>query len=72
MDIMILAIVFIVYIFALVYVGYYAWKKTNSSEDYMLAGKDTHPYIMALSYGATFISTAAMIEIGRASCRERV
>ena len=35
--------------------------KTNSSEDYMLAGKDTHPYIMALSYGATFISTAAIV-----------
>lgn len=64
MDIMILAIVFIVYIFALVYVGYYAWKKTNSSEDYMLAGKDTHPYIMALSYGATFISTAAIVGFG--------
>lgn len=64
MDIMILAIVFIIYIFALVYVGYYAWKKTNSSEDYMLAGKDTHPYIMALSYGATFISTAAIVGFG--------
>jgi len=61
MDVMILTIVFIIYIFALVLVGYYAYKKTNSSEDFMIAGKDTHPFIMAMSYGATFISTAAIV-----------
>ena len=61
---MILAIVFIIYIFALVFVGYYAYKKTNSSEDFMIAGKDTHPFIMAMSYGATFISTAAIVGFG--------
>ena len=54
MDVMILAIIFIVYIFALVFVGYYAYKKTNSSEDFMIAGKDTHPFIMAMSYGAKY------------------
>lgn len=64
MNVMILAIVFIIYIFALVYVGYYAWKKTKSSEDFMIAGGDTHPAIMALSYGATFISTAAIVGFG--------
>ena len=46
------------------YVGYIAWKRTNSSEDFMVAGRDTHPYIMALSYGATFISTAAIVGFG--------
>ncbi len=64
MNVMILAIVFIIYIFALVFVGYYAYKKTNSSEDFMIAGKDTHPFIMAMSYGATFISTAAIVGFG--------
>ena len=64
MDIMVLAIIFIIYIFALVFVGYYAYKKTNSSEDFMIAGKDTHPFIMAMSYGATFISTAAIVGFG--------
>ncbi len=64
MNIMVLSVVFILYIFALVAVGYYAWKKTNSSEDFMIAGGDTHPYIMALSYGATFISTAAIVGFG--------
>lgn len=64
MDVMILAIIFIVYIFTLVFVGYYAYKQTNSSEDFMIAGKDTHPFIMAMSYGATFISTAAIVGFG--------
>ena len=46
------------------YVGYVAWRRTKSSEDYMVAGRNTHPYIMALSYGATFISTAAIVGFG--------
>ena len=64
MDVMILAIVFVIYIFALVFVSYYAYRKTNSSEDFMIAGKDTHPFIMAMSYGATFVSTAAIVGFG--------
>ena len=64
MDVMILTIIFTIYIFALILVGYYAYKKTNSSEDFMIAGRETHPYIMALSYGATFISTAAIVGFG--------
>jgi SSS family solute:Na+ symporter len=30
----------------------------------MVAGRTTHPYIMAMSYGATFISTAAIVGFG--------
>lgn len=64
MDYFILAIVFIVYFVMVAYVGYLAWKSTKSSEDFMVAGRSTHPYIMALSYGATFISTAAIVGFG--------
>ena len=64
MDVMVLAIIFVVYIFALFLVGYYAYRTTKSSEDFMIAGKDTHPFIMAMSYGATFISTAAIVGFG--------
>ncbi|KZX16357.1 sodium/pantothenate symporter [Methanobrevibacter cuticularis] len=67
MDLLILSIVFIVYFLLVGYVGYLAWKKTKSSEDFMLAGRKTHPYIMALSYGATFISTAAIVGFGGVS-----
>lgn len=64
MNLIVLSIVFIVYFLIVGYVGYLAWKRTKSSEDFMLAGRKTHPYIMALSYGATFISTAAIIGFG--------
>jgi len=64
MDILILAIVVLVYLLMVGYVGYVAWKRTKSADDYMVAGRKTHPYIMALSYGATFISTAAIVGFG--------
>ncbi len=61
---MVLTLIIIIYLFIIGYVGFVAWKKTKSSEDYMLAGRKSHPYIMALSYGATFISTAAIVGFG--------
>ena len=64
MDLLILSIVILIYLLLVGYVGYVAWKRTKSSEDYMVAGRSTHPYIMALSYGATFISTAAIVGFG--------
>ena len=64
MDLLILGIVVLIYLLLVGYVGYVAWKRTKSSEDYMVAGRSTHPYIMALSYGATFISTAAIVGFG--------
>lgn len=64
MDLFILSIVILIYLLMVGYVGYVAWKRTKSSEDYLVAGRNTHPYIMALSYGATFISTAAIVGFG--------
>ncbi|MBE6487888.1 MAG: sodium:solute symporter family protein [Methanosphaera stadtmanae] len=59
-----LAVIIIIYIAMMVLVGYIAWKRTSSNEDYLVAGRKTNPYIMALSYGATFISTAAIVGFG--------
>jgi len=67
MDLVVLAIVFLIYFVLVGYVGYLAWKRTKSSQDFMLAGRKTHPYIMALSYGSTFISTAAIVGFGGVS-----
>ena len=63
-DILILTIIVLIYLFLVVYVGYVAWRRTKSADDYMVAGRETHPFIMALSYGATFISTAAIVGFG--------
>ncbi len=59
-----LAILIFVYVALMILVGYVAWKRTSTSEDYLIAGRQTNSYIMALSYGATFISTAAIVGFG--------
>jgi len=64
MDLTIFAIVLVIYFAIVCYIGYLGWKRTKSSEEFMIAGRKTHPFIMALSYGATFISTAAIIGFG--------
>ncbi|OPX80038.1 MAG: sodium/panthothenate symporter [Methanosaeta sp. PtaB.Bin039] len=64
MDLMILNLVILVYLLATLYLGYRGWKATKDSEGYMVAGRKTHPYIMAMSYGATFISTSAIVGFG--------
>ena len=57
-------IIIIIYLAVLGYLGFVGYKQTKSSADYLIAGGDTHPFVMALSYGATFISTAAIVGFG--------
>ncbi len=65
---MIYLITFTVLYFAVtVYLGYLGYKRTTSVSDYLLAGRQVHPVTMALSYGSTYISTAAIIGFGGAS-----
>ena len=54
----------LIYLLVTLYLGYRGWKSTKDSEGYMVAGRTTHPYIMAMSYGATFISTSAIVGFG--------
>ncbi|PKL72618.1 MAG: sodium:solute symporter, partial [Methanobacteriales archaeon HGW-Methanobacteriales-2] len=61
---MILSIICLIFLVINGYVGYVAWRRTKSADDYLVAGRETHPFIMALSYGATFISTAAIVGFG--------
>ncbi len=60
-------IVILIYLSVIGYLGFLGFKKTKNTTDYLIAGRDTHPYVMALSYGATFISTAAIIGFGGVS-----
>lgn len=57
-------IIIIVYLAVVGYLGFLGYKQTKNTTDYLIAGRDTHPFIMALSYGATFISTAAIVGFG--------
>lgn len=59
-----LGLIVLVYLLSLTYLGYRGYKQTKNSKDYLLAGRDIHPFIMAVSYGATFISSSAIIGFG--------
>jgi SSS family solute:Na+ symporter len=56
-----IALIYLVIVLALGYLGY---KQTRQAEDYMLAGRKVHPALIAISYGATFISTSAIVGFG--------
>src|SRR3989339_452297 len=60
----ILALVYLAIVF---YLGYKGWKETKEASDYMLAGRSMNPFVMAMSYGATFISTSAIVGFGGAA-----
>ena len=64
---LVLTITVVVYLFAIAYLGYHGYKRTKNTLDYLVAGRNTHPFIMALSYGATFISTSAIVGFGGAA-----
>jgi SSS family solute:Na+ symporter len=56
-----------IYFLVIAYLGYRGWLETQTTADYMIAGREVHPYVMAMSYGATFISTSAIIGFGGAA-----
>ncbi len=49
------------------YLAYYGYKKTKTEADYLVGGRTINPVVMALSYGATFISTSALVGFGGVS-----
>ncbi len=63
-NVLLLAVIVIVYLLITVFLGYYGYRKTKTASDYMVGGRNIHPVVMALSYGATFISTSAIIGFG--------
>jgi solute:Na+ symporter, SSS family len=57
-------IVVLLYLFVTAYLGWLGYRGTKNTTDYLVAGRKAHPFIMALSYGATFISTSAIVGFG--------
>ena len=57
----------IVYLILLGFLSYKGYRGTKSAADYLVAGRKAHPFIMAMSYGATFISTSAIVGFGGAA-----
>ncbi|MBN2436430.1 MAG: sodium:solute symporter family protein [Spirochaetes bacterium] len=67
MNMIFLGFVVILYLSVIAFLGYRGYKRTKSTSDYLLAGRKIHPMIMAISYGATFISTSAIVGFGGAA-----
>jgi len=64
-----LADIFVVlaYLLVIFYLGWLGYMRTKTASDYLIAGRKIHPFVMALSYGATFISTSAIVGFGGAA-----
>lgn len=58
------AIFAVVYLAGIGYLGFRGFRKTSNNKDYLLAGGSVHPFVMAMSYGAAFISTSAIVGFG--------
>lgn len=56
-----------VFLGATAFLGYLGYRHTKSSKDYLIAGGNVHPVMMALAYGSTFISTSAIVGFGGAA-----
>ncbi|MHC1624429.1 MAG: sodium:solute symporter family protein, partial [Methermicoccaceae archaeon] len=56
--------ILIVYLVAVVYLTWYGYKRTKNAEDFMVCGRNINSYVLAISYGATFISTSAIVGFG--------
>ncbi len=59
-----LGLIVLLYFLVLVYLGWLGYKNTSDSKDYLIAGGNIHPVMMALAYGATFISASAIVGFG--------
>lgn len=57
-------VVVLIYLGVVGYLGWLGYQRTRSASDYLIAGRQVHPFVMAMSYGATFISTSAIVGFG--------
>ncbi len=64
MNISILTIILVSYFFIIFYLGFKGFRNTKNQADYLLGGRKIHPLLLALSYGAAFISTSAIVGFG--------
>ncbi|RLQ97376.1 sodium:solute symporter family protein [Falsibacillus albus] len=67
MNLSVLIPLCLVYFVIMSCLAYYGYKKTKTESDYLVGGRNIHPAVMALSYGATFISTSAIVGFGGVS-----
>lgn len=68
-ELAILTGVIAAYLGVIALLSFAAWKRSRNSSDYLVAGRKANPFVMAMSYGAAFISTSAIIGFGGMAAR---
>ncbi|MBN2734249.1 MAG: sodium:solute symporter family protein [Methanomicrobiaceae archaeon] len=68
-DTLTFAVITLVYLIAVITLGYIGYRQTKGSDDFLVAGRRINPVVLALSYGATFISTSAIVGFGGISAQ---
>jgi solute:Na+ symporter, SSS family len=63
----VLGMVVLIYLMVAFYIGWVGYRKTRDTDDFILAGRKINSYVLALSYGETFISTSAIVGFGGAA-----
>ena len=63
-DLVTFSIMAVVFIALTLILGWYGYKNTKNNDEYLLGRNKTNPAIIALSYGATFLSASAVIGFG--------
>jgi Na+/panthothenate symporter len=61
---LILTAITALFITATIYLGWYGYKSTKNNGEFLLGKNKSSPILIALSYGATFISTSAIVGFG--------
>ena len=69
MSTLTLSIIVIIYFVLIMWLGYMGYRRTKDTADFLLAGRRVNPLLMALAYGATFISTSAIVGFGGFSAK---
>lgn len=64
MNALIFSIMALVFIALTLFLGWYGYKQTKGSDEFLLGTRKTNSTILALSYGATFISASAIVGFG--------
>lgn len=67
MSTFVLGLIVVAYLLLIAFLGFLGYKKTTSSSDYLVGGRGMNPIVMALSYGAAFISASAIVGFGGVS-----
>ena len=63
-DLTVFIVMTIIFVAVTLFLGWYGYKNTSDNQDFLLGRNKTSPLIIALSYGATFLSASAVIGFG--------